>query len=409
MKHLYSILIASILIAAAYLYQYGLPTFESASLQVQGEQVPSSQPANGQAATEPSSPAPGAQLPAKDDGRPRPEPRIVSVTVAEVDFKPYEVTYSAIGTAEALQSVSVVSEVSGQIEKIHFDGTQSVSKGDVLIELESVTEQLNVEIAKANFTKAEESLKRYQLLRERNSGVVTDVTMTEQEATTSVARSNLALAEANLTERTILAPISGKLGLSDLQQGDYLADETAIVTINNTETILVTFSLPEKAIDILSIGKEIETSTPAKPGMVFKGKVTAFDSQIDESTRTVTVRAAIDNKDRLLWPGMTFSVSLFEESDPMAVIPSMALAWTREGTQVWLAEGDTVRPVPVTFRHRRDDTIWIEGDLQQGTQVVVDGVHKLRPGFQIAVVDGDSSSISSSAHSSQKSNQEAAQ
>ena len=358
---------------------------------------PSDPPADGKA-DRPGQSADKKSLATGRNGRRRPEPRIVSVTLAEVDVKPYELTYSAIGSAEAIKSVSVVSGVSGQITKVHFDGTQTVAKGDILVELEAVTEQLDVDIARANFAKAEDALKRYQTLKKRNAGTVTEVAMKEQEADVSIARSTLALAEEKLHSRTIRAPIGGRLGLSDLQVGDHLATNTEIVTINNNATILVSFELPEKAIDILTEGREIEAVTPSRKGMVFKGKVTAHDSQIDTNTRTVTVRAAIDNEDGLLWPGMTFAVSIFKKSDPLASIPSMALAWTREGSQVWLAEGDRVRPMPVTFRHRRDDMIWIEGDLPQGSKIVVDGVHKLRPGFQITAVDSDNLSAAASTH-----------
>ena len=111
-----------------------------------------------------------------------------------------------------------------------------------------------------------------------------------------------------------------------------------------------------------------------------------FDSQIDETTRTVTVKAAISNEEGQLWPGMTFTVSLVQESEPMASVPAIALTWTRDGTQVWVAEDNKVKPMPVVFRKREDDTIWIEGnDLKPGMDVVVDGVHKLRPGASIVV------------------------
>ncbi|WP_319530746.1 efflux RND transporter periplasmic adaptor subunit [uncultured Cohaesibacter sp.] len=113
----------------------------------------------------------------------------------------------------------------------------------------------------------------------------------------AVARGNLSLAEVTLRDPRNSQPRStGVWGLSDLEVGDFLANGTKIVDINNTETIRVTFELPERAINILSLDKEVRAETPALRGKQFEGHIVAFDSQIDEATRTVTVRAAISNE-----------------------------------------------------------------------------------------------------------------
>jgi RND family efflux transporter MFP subunit len=313
------------------------------------------------------------------------------VTLADITYKPYEDTFSSIGTGVAKQSVSLVSEVSGQIKDVMFEGTPHVSKGDVLLQLEDTSERINVEIAEANLSKAEDTLERYSTLQSRNSGIVTATSMKEAESAAAVARGNLALAEKELSDRTIKSPIDGRLGLAEWEVGDFLSNGAKIVDINNTETILVTFELPERAMNLLELGREVYVTTPAINGKVFEGKIIAFDSTIDETTRTITVKAEIENGDGRLWPGMTFEVMLRQKTEPLAALPAMALTWTRDGTQVWLAEDGKVRAVPVIFRYRQDDTIWIEGDLKEGTKVVVEGVQKLRPGASIVAEQGGSS------------------
>ncbi len=377
MKHIMSLLIAAVLIVAAYIYQFGLPAgLASLFADQSGQPTASRSPASGQSQ--------GARPGGRNAGA-------TYVTLADITYKPYEDTFSSIGTGVAKQSVSLVSEVSGQIKDVMFEGTPHVSKGDVLLQLEDTSERINVEIAEANLSKAEDTLERYSTLQSRNSGIVTATSMKEAESAAAVARGNLALAEKELADRTIKSPIDGRLGLAEWEVGDFLSNGAKIVDINNTETILVTFELPERAMNLLELDKEVYVTTPAINGKVFEGKIIAFDSTIDETTRTITVKAEIENGDGRLWPGMTFEVMLRQKTEPLAALPAMALTWTRDGTQVWLAEDGKVRAVPVIFRYRQDDTIWIEGDLKEGTKVVVEGVQKLRPGASIVAEQGGSS------------------
>ena len=370
MKHILSLVAAAILIFAAFIYQFGLPFGLSSLLSEKAGQATSSQ-----GRTTPG--AGGAGRSGRGGGA-------TYVTLADIVFKPYEDTFSSIGTGVAKQSVSLVSEVSGQIKQVMFEGTPQVAAGDALLQLENTSQTINVEIAQANLSQAEDTLERYSLLKSRNSGIVTATSMKEAESAVAVARGNLALAQKELGDRTIQSPIDGRLGLMELEVGDFLSNGAEIVEINNTETILVTFELPERAMNLLRLGKEVYGTTPAISGKIFNGKIIAFDSTIDETTRTITVKAEIDNHDGRLWPGMTFEVMLRQTTEPLASVPAMALTWTRDGTQVWLAENDKVRSVPVIFRYRQDDTIWIEGDeLKDGMKIVVEGVQKLRPGASI--------------------------
>ncbi|WP_316859787.1 efflux RND transporter periplasmic adaptor subunit [uncultured Cohaesibacter sp.] len=375
MKHVFSLLVAILLIFGVYLYQFGIP-FGLGGL-LSGD-PPQSQTTRGASAPDGAGGGPGGG----SFGR-RGASMATYVTLTDVVFTPYEDTFSSIGTGVAKQSVSLVSEVSGQIKAVHVEGTPLVGKDDILIELDSTSERINVEIAEANLSQAKDTLERYSTLQTRNSGAVTASNMKEAESAVAVAQGQLALAQNELEDRTITSPINGKLGLSEWEVGDFISNGTTIVEINNTETILVTFELPERAIYLLEPGREVYVTTPAINGKIFNGKIIAFDSTIDETTRTVTVKAEIDNKDGRLWPGMTFEVLLRQKTEPLASVPAMSLTWTRDGTQIWIAEKGKVRAVPVIFRYRQDDTIWIEGDLKEGMKVVVEGVQKLRPGAPI--------------------------
>lgn len=380
MKHLVSLAIALTLITSAYYYQFGLPSYapfthlssvfasaeHSASDEKKASKAKRSSSGNG-------------------SGNRRRKRGATYVTVADVVIQPYVDRFSAIGTGLAQKSVSLVAEVSGQIREVRYTGTQSVLEGDVLIQLEDESERINVEIAQANLDKAEDSLERYLTLRERNENVVSAVIIKEEEAAVAVAKGNLALAKVSLKERAIRSPLDGKLGLSDWNAGDFLSNGATIADINNIDAILVTFELPERVIDILELNKKVQVTAPAKPGQVFEGTITAFDSVIDAQTRTITVKAAIENPEGKLWPGMTLIAGLTERSEPLVAIPAMALTWSRESTRVWVVKDGLVEPRKVTFRKRWNDTIWVESDLDEGMQVVVDGVQKLRPGASVSI------------------------
>lgn len=126
--------------------------------------------------------------------------------------------------------------------------------------------------------------------------------------------------------------------------------------------------------------------TASLPGRVFEGIVEGFERQIDSTTRTIKVRAMVDNAEGLMLPGMIFNVVLSRENAPLPSVPAVALTWSREGASVWVVEDGKAQTVSAAIRHRANDTVWLEADLKPGQQVVVEGVQKLREGA--AVVTG---------------------
>jgi RND family efflux transporter MFP subunit len=121
---------------------------------------------------------------------------------------------------------------------------------------------------------------------------------------------------------------------------------------------------------------------------VFEGEIVSFDSRIDSLTRSVTVKARIANPDKALWPGMTFTVRLMQESAPLPALPSTAITWSRTGSSIWIDDGGVAKKVPVTILFRRNDTVWIDAKIAEGTMVVTEGAQKLREGARISAVEG---------------------
>lgn len=306
-----------------------------------------------------------------------------TVVTAPLAMQPYVSVLSAIGSAKALRSVSVLSPAAGEVTEANLSANRQVEMGDVLVRLESRTEDLNLEIAEAELAQASDTVSRYERLQVTGNATVTDVALSEARLALRLAEAAVGLAQVALDDRTIRAPISGRLGLSSVEVGDTLAPDTAIVTIDDADALIVEFELPERAVGLLTDVTDVLADTPTFTGRVFDGEIRSFDSRIDSVTRSVTVEARIDNPNGLLWPGMTFTVRLEHESDPLPAVPSTAIAWSRVGSSVWIDTDGSAERIPVTILYRRNDTVWIEGEIVEGTTVVTEGAQKLRSGARI--------------------------
>lgn len=313
--------------------------------------------------------------------------RSTTVVLAPLEDRAYTLVLRTVGSAVSLRRSEVVATEAGEVVETALQANKAVQKGDVLLRLDDRTEQLALEIAQANRDQAQATVSRYQGLHQNGSAVVTDVALSEAEVALRLAEANVGLAEVALENRTVVAPISGRLGLSDVHVGDRLTNGETIVTIDDTTTLLATFEVPERSIGLLAEGKPVLVTTPTYTGRVFEGKVTAFDSRLDSVTRSATVEAEIDNADGLLLSGMTFAIRMTEETAPLPVVPATAITWDRAGAGIWVAEEGRTTRTPVTIRYRDGDQVWIETDAPVGAQIVTEGAAKLRDGAQVTTAD----------------------
>jgi RND family efflux transporter MFP subunit len=354
-----------IIIAGAYCIAFGLPQ--------QVVQIWSSVPAE----------TAGAPQDAKRGQRG--QNRATTVVLTSLEAREYTLVLRTVGSAVSLYRTEVTATDAGEVVETALPSNGMVKKGDVLLRLDDRTEQLALEIAQANRDQAQATVTRYEGLRSNGSSVVTEVALSEARVALRLADANVGLAEVALDDRTIVATISGRLGLSDVSVGDRLSSGDAIVTIDDTTSLLATFEVPERSIGLLAEGKPVLVSTPTYAGHIFEGEITAFDSRLDSVTRSATVQAEIENPDGLLLAGMTFAIRMTEETDPLPVVPATAITWDRSGAGIWLAEEGSTRRVPVTIRYREGDQVWIETTAPLGAQIVAEGASKLRDGAQVTV------------------------
>lgn len=369
MKRLVSILAAAALVSGAYILTFGLPAPLSGLL-------PDAPEATGQAGG-----------PAARGGRPggpgRPGGGATTVVVESLQLEPYVDILRAIGSTVAQNSVDVVTSVSGTVTSVPMKPNSVVAAGDILVELDNRTETLNLEIAQAELDQAVQTVERYESLLTNSD--VTAVDVADAKVAVRLAEASVGLSRIALEDRTVRAPISGRLGLSETEPGDWISSEQVIVTIDDTQTLMIEFELPERSIGLLETGRAVLANTPVFTGRTFEGEIVAFDSRLDSVTRSVTVRAQIENPDGLLWSGMTFAIRLINETERLPAVPATAITWNRSGSAVWTDTDGVATRVPVTILYREGDRVWIDAPLAVGTPVITEGAQKLREGAPLQV------------------------
>lgn len=305
------------------------------------------------------------------------------VVVEPLQQKPYVDILRAIGSTVAQSSVNVVTSVSGTVTDVSIVPNSEVAAGDILLQLDNRTETLNLEIAQAELDQAVQTVRRYESLLANAD--VTAVDVADAKVAVRLAEANVGLARIALEDRTVRAPIAGRLGLTDVEAGDWISSEQVIVTIDDTETLMIEFELPERSIGLLETGRPVLANTPVFTGRTFEGEIVSFDSRLDSVTRSVTVRARVENPEGLLWSGMTFAIRLVNETEELPAVPATAITWDRSGSGVWVDRDGTAARVPVTILYREGDQVWIEAAVAEGTPIVIEGAQKLREGAAVQV------------------------
>jgi len=288
----------------------------------------------------------------------------------------------AIGTAAAAREVVIYPQVTGIVAEVAFTPGAPVDKDHVLVRLQDADQQVAVDLANIALDSARQAVERAQRLSQ--SGNVTAVTLSDAKTAEQKAAIDLKSAQLDLAKRTIKAPFDGVIGLTDVSVGDLVASSTAIATIADMSSVTVSFEVPERVAGEVAVGEEVNATAAAIPGVTITGKLSAIDNRIDETTRTLKVRATLPNETEDIKPGMAINIAFSVAVTPRPAVPSLAIQWDRDGSFVWTVDGDTVHRTAVQVVARRSGTVTVAGDLGEGDEVVVEGVLRLREGQKIA-------------------------
>ena len=238
-----------------------------------------------------------------------------AVTSAEVSEQEWQQTLNAVGSFSAVQGVNVSSELSGKIVKLHFESGESVEAGQLLLELDTSTEEAQLAAAVAEAQLAEINLERARKLRASNT--VAQAELDGAQASHLAAQAQVTNLESIITKKQITAPFSGRLGIRQVDLGQFLNSGETIVSLQTVDPIYVDFAFPQNWISKIQTGMALEVTVDAFPESKFEGEVFAITPEVNVATRTIDLRGVLSNADGKLLPGMFGQVSV--------ILPAKAL------------------------------------------------------------------------------------
>lgn len=305
------------------------------------------------------------------------------VTVHTLSTKPWSDVIEALGSARANESITLTAKITETVRRVNFSDGQAVSAGDVLVELTSSQQAAQLKDAQAMANDADRQYRRQQDLVQQ--GTVSKALFDTATAARDSNRAKVDAIRAQLADRVITAPFSGVLGLRRVSPGTLVTPGTEITTLDDIDRIKLDFSVPETLLGAIAVGQEVQAVTAAWPDRRWQGTITSIDSRIDTASRSVLVRAEIDNPGHELRPGMLLSVQVFRAPRDALVLPEIALVQIGADAYVFRLKADsTVEQVRIVPGARRRGEIEVREGLQPGDRIVVDGTVKLRGGARVA-------------------------
>jgi multidrug efflux system membrane fusion protein len=346
----------------------------------------------------------GEQQAAQADAQKRAPVRVaVPVKIAPVDKADFPVYLTGLGTVQGFNTVVVRTRVDGQINRIAFQEGQFVKQGDTLVEIDPRPFQAALDQAtakkaqdEANLANANLDLQRFTKLGEFATRQQTDTQRSTVAQLTAQIQADAALitnAETQLDYATVKAPISGVVGLRQVDVGNIVnaATQTGIVTIAQVEPIAVIFTAPEdqlpdiKAALAASPPKTIALSTDGKR-VLSTGTLSLINNQVDTSSGTIRLKAVFDNKDHALWPGQSVSTRLLVKTlKDATVVPDDAVQHGTDGLYAFSVNPENKAELrKVRIGQSIDGRSVVEEGLSPGQQVITAGQYKVQPGTLVS-------------------------
>jgi multidrug efflux system membrane fusion protein len=330
----------------------------------------------------------------------------MAVNVAKVDKGDVQVVLNALGTVTPLQTVTVLTQISGILQQIGFQEGQMVKAGDFLAQVDPRPYQAALEQARGTLAKDQALLKDAQLDEERYRKLVAEDSIASQQYDTQAAlvrqyqgqviadQAAVDSATINLNYCHIVSPVTGRVGLRQVDQGNYITPSSTtngIVVITQLQPISVIFTLPEDSV--------IQVTQPIHDGQklvataydrsnttkLATGELSTYDNQIDTTTGMFKLRAQFDNPDMRLFPNQFVNIQLLVNTlHDQTIVPSAAIQRGAPGTFVYVVNPDsTVSVKPVKLGVTQGERQAILSGIEPGETVVTDGVDRLRDGAKV--------------------------
>lgn len=291
---------------------------------------------------------------------------------------------SAVGSLRARDQISLTTELSGRVVELNLNAGQRVAKGDLLLRLDDRQARADLQVAEAMLADARRQLERAQSLRSNNS--ISQSQVDELRTAADVARAQLTAAQTRVDNHRIEAPFEGVIGLNDVSLGAYLGAGTEVATLDSTRKMELSFAVSEKFLGQISLGQRAQGRSPAFPDEHFSGELIELGTRINELSRTLPVRALIDNPNGKLRPGQFMSARLTLSEREALIIPEQAVMIRGDETYVFVASDGIARRTSVKLGSRSPGVVEVASGLTLADQVVVTGQDRLSSGDRIEVV-----------------------
>lgn len=306
------------------------------------------------------------------------------VITIPVTFESKVSRVEAVGTAEAIRSVIVYPAVADKVTAVDFVPSQLVKKHDVLLHLDSRRQKVALDRVTIQLADAERTVTR--LKESRKKEAIAQSALDDAITARDLLKVQLVEVKTELEDRTVRAPFSGVVGLTEVEAGDRIGLQTPITTIDDRQKLLINFSAPEAALPMLQGKADVELQPWQSQGMRINAKIIEVDSRINLTNRSIRVRALLENKTDLYRPGMSFRVIMQLSGEAYAVVPEAALMWGATSAFVWLVEEGKAKKIDVQIRQRLSGRLLVSGEINTNDQLIVEGVQTLREGQSVNAI-----------------------
>ena len=311
-----------------------------------------------------------------------------TVATAKVSVQQWQPRQMAVGSARASKGADLAAELGGVVDQIDFKSGQHVAAGTVLLRLRPDDDEAKLAQLKASADLATVILRRDR--RQLAARGVAQATVDSDAANLKIAQAQVAAQKAVVDQKIVRAPFAGKLGVRQVDVGQYLAAGAAIVTLQQLDPMFVDFYLPQQALGQIAVGQKVEVTADAYPDRTFEGKVLALNARIDPSSRMLQVRASLPNPDGKLLPGMYLNAAIdVGQARSLVTVPLTAVAFNPYGSLVYVLHDEkgqkVVRQQFVTTGASRGDQVSVLKGLGANDVVVTAGQLKLHNGSAVKV------------------------
>jgi membrane fusion protein (multidrug efflux system) len=293
---------------------------------------------------------------------------------------------ATVGSLQANESVVIRSEIAGRVTAIHFAEGRQVRTGESLFSIDPPEYAAQVAQIAATVDLNRSNLERAQPLRADN--LISPQAFDQLVSKLKESEASLALAQERLNKTTIAAPFGGRVGLRQVSPGAYVQPGQALVNVEDVSTVKLDFRVPEARMARVTIRRPVTIHVDAFPGRAFTGTIEAIDPRVDETTRTVLVRARVPNPNGELLPGMFARVAVVVAERPNAIlIPEQAVVPVGSDAFVFRVVEGKAAMVKIVIGQRKDGEAEVVSGLSPGDVVVTGGQTKIRDGAPVTVIN----------------------